>query len=68
MTDKRWGHCGHCRFFASPAQRPLASEEARCVQPELARFQLVVFGSGGCNAFELRQGLRPEVEQPGIVG
>lgn len=62
--DSRWGHCMHCKHFASPARVPLAEEEARCNQPELSRFQLTVFGLNGCVGWELREGLSPTVEEP----
>ena len=70
MENHKWGHCMHCRYFASPAELPLASEEAFCHQPELSRFRLMVFGTNGCSAFELRPGLptdveyRPRIEAP----
>ena len=66
MTDRTWGHCQNCKYFASPSHRPVASEEARCLQPELARFELKVFGASGCKAFELRPGLSREVEEPTV--
>ncbi|MBI3185866.1 MAG: hypothetical protein HYZ28_27335 [Myxococcales bacterium] len=58
MADRDWGHCMHCRYFASPARVPMAAEEARCEQPELSRYQLKVFGASGCNGWELRPSLR----------
>ncbi|WP_224240281.1 hypothetical protein [Hyalangium gracile] len=64
MINGNWGHCQHCRYFASLARIPLAGEEARCLQPELSRYDLKVFGASGCKAFELRQGLSKEVEEP----
>jgi hypothetical protein len=64
MADHAWGHCQHCRYFASPARIPLPNEEARCKQPDLSRYDLKVFGASGCNAFELRMGLEREVEEP----
>lgn len=64
MTDTKWGHCQHCKYFASPARAPLVAEEAACKQPELSRHGLVVFGACGCTLFELRQGLREDVEEP----
>lgn len=64
MAEKNWGHCKHCRYFASRSKVPLGNEEARCLQPELSRFELRVFGASGCSAFELRQGLDSSVEQP----
>ena len=64
MTERRWGHCQHCRYFASLARLPLATEEARCLHPELSRYELKVFGSSGCRGFELRPGLEKEVEEP----
>jgi hypothetical protein len=60
-----WGHCGHCRFFESPAKAPLDGEQAACNEPTLARFQLRVAGTCGCNRFELRPGLSRRVEEPG---
>lgn len=66
MTERHWGHCQHCKYFASLARIPLASEEARCLQPELARYDLKVFGACGCKAFELRAGLSRDVEEPGL--
>lgn len=65
-NNKPWGHCQHCRFFDSPAQAPLGTEEARCRQPQHAQFDLIVFGACGCTAFELRAGLPADVEQPGL--
>jgi hypothetical protein len=61
--NRKWGHCMHCKFFASPAKVPLANEEARCLHAELSRFNLTVFGTNGCTGFELRDGLSPRVEQ-----
>jgi hypothetical protein len=58
-----WGHCMHCRYFGSPADLPLAAEEAYCQEPELSRFRLTVFGTNGCTAFELRHGLSRDVEE-----
>lgn len=66
MADQTWGHCQHCKYFASLARIPLPTEEARCRQPELARFNLRVFGASGCSAFELREGLEKEVERPPV--
>lgn len=63
MDDGRWGHCRSCRFFSSPARVPLDSEEARCANPELSKFELTVFGANGCNEWELRAGLGREVEE-----
>jgi hypothetical protein len=59
-----WGHCSHCRYFDSPAKAPLDGEEAACLKPALSKFQLRVFGTCGCNAFELRAGLSKTVEEP----
>jgi CBS domain-containing protein len=64
MADRRWGHCQRCRFFDSPAPVPMGNEEARCRQPDLIAFELLVFGASGCNAFELREGVSPAAEQP----
>lgn len=64
MAKKNWGHCQQCRYFASPARAPLPSEEARCLQPQLEKYELIVFGASGCNAFSLRPGLQPTVEEP----
>ena len=66
-SNHSWGHCKHCKYFASPARVPLSTEEARCMQPQLARVQLVVFGASGCSAFELRQGLPPTVEEQPVL-
>ena len=63
MPDDQWGHCKHCKHFGSPARIPLGNEEAACKEPQLARVQLVVFGASGCTKFELRAGLRPQVEE-----
>jgi hypothetical protein len=62
--DSKWGHCSHCKFFDSPARLPLEGEEASCGEPTLAKFQLRVFGTGGCNHFELRAGLTERIEEP----
>lgn len=59
-----WGHCEHCNFFASPAIVPVGSEEAKCTHPVLAKYQLQVFGAGGCSGFEVRAGLPETVERP----
>lgn len=69
MEEKNWGHCRSCRFFGSPAHVPLGSEEARCKQPNLSKFELTVYGSNGCNAWELRPGLSPQIErqQPALL-
>jgi len=61
-ADGRWGHCRSCRFFGSPARVPFGTEEALCKQPALAKFELTIFGSNGCNGWELRPGLSPQVE------
>lgn len=63
--NERWGHCQHCKYFASLARIPLPNEEARCLQPELSRYELIVFGASGCTGFELRPGLERSVEDPG---
>jgi hypothetical protein len=64
-----WGHCKNCKHFGSPAAIPLGDEEARCHHHVLARFELSVFGSSGCNAFTLRAGLSADVEraQPNVA-
>jgi hypothetical protein len=62
--SSQWGHCQHCKHFDSPAHTPLPNEEARCLHPELHRFQLVVFGASGCRGFALRAGLQPDIEGP----
>ena len=64
MTDGKWGHCQHCKYFGSPARAPLVNEEARCEEPNLSHYHLTVFGANGCNAFELRPGLSPQIEDP----
>ena len=46
---------------------PLSDEEADCHHPVLSKFQLLVFGAGGCNGFELRPGLAETTEEPGLV-
>ena len=70
MAEGEWGHCRHCRFFASPARLPLGDEEAACEHPTLSQFHLRVFGASGCDGYELRPGLaaREEGEErPGLV-
>jgi hypothetical protein len=64
--DTKWGHCSHCKYFDTPAKAPLDGEEAACVQPELSRYALRVFGTCGCNGFELRSGLKRTVEEPTV--
>jgi hypothetical protein len=64
MADEKWGHCQHCRHFGSLAPIPLPGEEARCNHAELKRYELRVFGAGGCKGFELRAGLEEGVEAP----
>jgi hypothetical protein len=64
MMNGSWGHCKNCKYFASPADVPLGDEEARCLQPELSKYSLTVFGSCGCHGFDLRSGLPASVEQP----
>ena len=63
MEEKHWGHCRSCKFFGSPARVPLGGEEARCQQPKLVKFELTVYGSNGCNAWELRPGLSKKIEE-----
>lgn len=67
MADKNWGHCQHCKFFASPAPMPVEDEEAACKHPVHSKYQLLVFGACGCNGFELRPGLEKQTEQPPLV-
>jgi hypothetical protein len=68
MADgKNWGHCRSCKFFASPASVPLASEEARCKHPELSKYALTVFGASGCSGWELRAGLPEGEERPSPI-
>ncbi len=62
-----WGHCQHCKHFASPARMPLEDEEAACRHPVLSKYQLLVFGAGGCNGFDLRPGIAPTSEERGVV-
>ncbi len=64
MADDKWGHCRDCKFFGSPARRPLEEEEAACLQPTLKKFNLAVFGASGCNAYELRGGIEAGAQQP----
>lgn len=67
MPNDRWGHCQHCKYFASPARVPVATEEAACNEPRLAAHKLVVFGSCGCTLFELRAGVQPTAEEPAFA-
>lgn len=71
MADHQWGHCEHCKFFASPAPVPLDAEEAECKHPILSKYGLHVFGASGCNGFQLRPGLSqkkgPERPKPSRV-
>lgn len=67
MADNQWGHCQHCKYFGSPANAPLASEEASCKEPQLAAHKLKVFGACGCTLFELRAGFDERVEEPAYV-
>jgi hypothetical protein len=67
MSDRAWGHCRHCKFFASPSRMPLEDEEAACQHSELSKFELRVFGASGCNGFELRPGLAESEERPGLL-
>ncbi len=64
MANNNWGHCQNCRYFGSPARVPVATEEARCLQPQLAKYELKVFGASGCRAFELREGVSRSLEEP----
>jgi hypothetical protein len=64
MSNGNWGHCNHCKHFGSPAKAPLGGEEAACEEPQIAKFQLRVFGACGCNRFELRPGLSETAESP----
>jgi len=63
-TDRNWGHCQHCKHFASPARVPLPAEEARCLHRELGKYDLAVFGASGWLGFDLRPGLGRGVEDP----
>lgn len=67
MAEKTWGHCQHCKYFGSMSRVPLNNEEARCLHPELSRFNLVVFGASGCDGYQLRPGLSVDVERPALV-
>lgn len=62
MARSHFGHCKHCKYFASPAPKPLDLEEAPCNEPKLKKYDLRVFGASGCNAFELRRGLAETLE------
>jgi hypothetical protein len=53
-SNDRWGHCMNCNHFSSPAREPLEDEESACSHPVLAKVQLRVFGSCGCNNFAPR--------------
>jgi hypothetical protein len=66
-SQNAWGHCSHCRYFASPARSPLDGEQASCKEPTLAKFALRVVGTCGCNHFTLRPGLSTTVEQPRVA-
>jgi hypothetical protein len=67
MDNKKWGHCMNCKYFSSPAERPLSEEEARCLHPALSQYDLAVFGSCGCRGFELRAGVSEETEQVHMI-
>ena len=67
MAEGKWGHCKHCRYFASPARVPLDTEEARCTQSELSRYSLKVFSACGCNGFKLRPGVSDADEHPAVM-
>ena len=60
----KWGHCAHCAYFGSSAVAPLDREEAACNEPKHAKHNLRVFGTSGCDKFELRRGLSKAVEGP----
>ncbi|MHB8419321.1 MAG: hypothetical protein ACYDCL_14685 [Myxococcales bacterium] len=64
MADDRWGHCRECKFFGSPARRPLEDEEAACLHPVLSKYKLTVFGASGCNGWDLRGGIEAGSDQP----
>ena len=64
--NDKWGHCKHCKFFDSPAKAPLDGEEAACLHPTHSKLNLRVFGTCGCSGFELRAGLRRNVEEPAL--
>lgn len=68
MADGVWGHCRSCKFFGSPAHAPLGSEEARCMHAVLSQYELIVFGASGCNGWELRPGLSPQIEEQPSAG
>ncbi len=57
MADGKWGHCGSCKFFGSPATAPLEEEEAPCLHPVHVKYRLTVFASNGCTGWELRPGI-----------
>lgn len=62
MQNGNWGHCKTCKHFGSPAARPLGAEEASCRAPSLAQFQLRIYGSNGCNQWDLRPGIPADSE------
>ncbi|QQR43717.1 hypothetical protein JKA73_32650 [Myxococcus xanthus] len=64
MAEGQWGNCKGCRYFANQTPQS-AGETHRCMQPELAEFELEVSGESGCNAYEARTGVAtPAYEGP----
>jgi hypothetical protein len=64
MAEKNWGNCKSCRYFSSRDSNPGDEQLARCVEPELRRFELQVSGASGCNHHEARAGVSGAVEEP----
>ncbi len=66
MAGGNWGNCKQCKYFGSRESTPDDTESAACLQSELRKFELKVFGASGCNAWELRpEAMEPIQEQPG---
>jgi hypothetical protein len=57
MADNHWGNCKGCRYFASHHPNPEDTEVARCMEPDLRKFDLQVSGMSGCSEFEARTGV-----------
>jgi hypothetical protein len=57
MADNNRGNGKGCRYFASHHAPPDDTEVARCMEPDLRKFDLQVSGMSGCSEFEARTGL-----------
>lgn len=69
-NPNRIGACLTCRFWDAEGSRTkeLAPEEALCLHPALNKFQLIVSGGSGCNAWDKDANVAPDAEEFATTG